>query len=130
MLVGWRTVTLLCGTPVRHMLNPPSERSAIIANTRASLTSFYPTSPDNGSMTIRSDLSLGSDHLLVLTTFRRDQIEPSTTPPATGRFWNFSRLQEDGPRRRYIRAPKKIDKKINFSKRIYKKFELVIEKDI
>ncbi|KAG2178935.1 hypothetical protein INT43_001782 [Umbelopsis isabellina] len=55
-------------------------------------TSNFP--PSNATMTIRTDLSLGSDHHLLSASFDLPPTEIITTTPPTRRMWNLSRLQE------------------------------------
>lgn len=55
-------------------------------------------SPENPTLSIRSDLSLGSDHhLLCAQVDAPDPITPTTLPPPR-RMWNLSRLLEEEPR--------------------------------
>jgi hypothetical protein len=57
--------------------------------------------PSNPSMSIRTDLSLGSDHHLISTSF--DLPPPDTIDAAqpTRRMWNLSQLQEVEPSELY-----------------------------
>lgn len=50
--------------------------------------------PDSRSMTIHSDLSLGSDHRLIFASCDLPTIVTAPTASPTRRMWNLSRLQE------------------------------------
>ena len=55
------------------------------------------------SITVCSDLSLGSDHTLLCLSFRPTTAAlTSSPPPPQRRLWNLSRLDEEGPRELYI----------------------------
>jgi len=50
--------------------------------------------PLNASMTIRTDLSLGSDHHLLSASFDLPPGDPMDAAPPTRRMWNLTKLQE------------------------------------
>ncbi|KAG2178938.1 hypothetical protein INT43_001785, partial [Umbelopsis isabellina] len=59
---------------------------------------------DITEMTVRTDLSLSSDHRLVMAALSLPDMVDDTSRPPGRRMWNLSRLQEDEVSALYVRA--------------------------